>query len=180
MQQTERERVFLVKELPADIDQYQPTLISVGDFFESNSPDALKIRQKGNNYHLIKKVTNTAHERVEHVIDIKKGEFDSLTKCTIQSHRKHRYLYHLDKCTCEIDCYLDKLDGYVRVEVEFDSDEEMFGFIPPTWFGPEITEINHEIHKDLGLVTFDEMKTRFSERGIILGSVYGPKSLATP
>src|ERR1035437_9609623 len=145
MKQTERERVFLIKALPNDIDKYAPMLISVGDFFDSNSTDALKIRQKGDNYHLIKKDTNTAHERVEHVIDIKKGEFDVLMKCTIQSHFKNRYFYPFGKYVCEIDYYLDRLDGYARVEVEFGSDEEMYNFKPPEWFGNEITEINHEI-----------------------------------
>lgn len=171
MKQIERERVFLVKALPNNISNYQPTPISVGDFFDSNSSDALKIRQKGDNYHLIKKETNTAHERIEHVINIKPGEFEVLMKCTVQSHRKNRYLYPYDKYMCEIDYYLDRLDGYVRVEVEFDNDEDMFSFIPPTWFGPEITEINHEIHENLGLVTFEEMKTRYRERGMTLDKV---------
>lgn len=171
MKQTERERVFLVKSLPVDIDKYVPTPISVGDFFDSNSSDALKIRQKGNNYHLIKKETNTAHERIEHIINIKKGEFDVLAKCTVQFHRKNRYLYPLDKYECEIDYYLDRLDGYVRVEVEFNNDEDMFSFTPPEWFSDEITEINHEIHEDLGIVTFDDMKERYHQKGITLNKV---------
>lgn len=171
MKQTERERVFLVKQLPSDIDQYVPTPVSVGDFFDSNSSDALKIRQKGNNYHLIKKETNSAHERVEHVINIKEGEFNALSKCTVQFHRKNRYFYPYDKYTCEIDYYLDRLDGYVRVEVEFDNTEDMLNFIPPAWFGDEITDINHEIHENLGLVTFGEMKERYRQRGIILAKI---------
>jgi len=171
MKQTERERVFLVKELPIDINKFAPTLISVGDFFESNSADALKIKQKGGNYYLIKKETNTAHERVEHIINIKEGEFTALIKCAVQFHRKNRYAYPYGKYLCEIDCYLDRLDGYIRVEVEFNNDKEMFNFIPPEWFGSEITEINHEIHENLGKVTFDEMKERYCRRGIILNKV---------
>lgn len=174
MKQTERERVFLVKELPADINKYAPVPISVGDFFDSNSADALKIKQKGDSYHLIKKETNTARERVEHIIDIKQGEFKALVKCTVQFHRKNRYNYPYDKYKCEIDYYLDKLDGYVRVEVEFDNDKDMHNFTPPEWFGEEITEINHEIHENLGIVTFAEMKERYRQRGIILEKVLLP------
>ncbi|MDP2709465.1 MAG: hypothetical protein Q8O93_05515 [bacterium] len=171
MKQTERERVFLVKELPADINKYAPIPISVGDFFESNSRDALKIKQKGDKYYLIKKETNTAHERVEHIIDIKQGEFDALVKCAVQFHRKNRYTYPYKKYISEIDYYLDRLDGYVRAEVEFDNDKDMNNFAPPEWFGSEITEINHEIHEDLGLVTFNEMKERYRQRGITLDKV---------
>lgn len=171
MKQTERERVFLVKELPADINKYSPIPISVGDFFESNSSDALKIKQKGDNYYLVKKEITAARERVEHIIDIKQGEFNALIKCAVQFHRKNRYLYPSDKYICEIDYYLDQLDGYVRVEVEFDNDEDMLNFTPPKWFGSEITEMNHEIHENLGLVTFNEMKERYRQWGITLEKV---------
>lgn len=171
MRQTERERVFLVKKMPTDISKYVPMPISVGDFFESNSSDALKIRQKGDNYHLIKKETNTTHERIEHIINIKEGEFKALMKCTVQSHCKNRYFYPCDKYMCEIDYYLDRLDGYARVEVEFDNDEDMRNFTPPEWFGNEITEINHEIHENLGVVTFEEMQERYRQRGITLDKV---------
>lgn len=174
MKQTERERVFLVKELPKDTNKYKPIPVSVGDFFESNSTDALKIKQKGDSYHLVKKVTNIAHERVEHIIDIKKGEFNTLVKCAIQFHRKNRYIYPYNKYVCEIDYYLDRLDGYVRVEVEFDNDDDMRNFTPPKWFGEEITEINHEIHENLGIVTFAEMKERYRQRGITLEKVLLP------
>ena len=71
----------------------------------------------------------------------------------------------------KIDYYLDRLDGYVRVEVEFDNDDDMFSFTPPEWFGDEITEINHIIHENLGIVTFDEMKERYHERKIILDKI---------
>ena len=172
MKQTERERVFLAKKLPNDINKYTPVPISVGDFFESNSADALKIKQKGDKYYLIKKDTNTAHERVEHIIDIKQGEFNALVKCAVQFHHKNRYLYPYGKYVCEIDYYLDQLDGYVRVEVEFDNDKDMRSFTPPEWFGEEITEINHEIHEDLGIVTFYEMRERYRRLGIALEKVY--------
>lgn len=168
MKQTERERVFLVKNLPADLNQYQPITIQVGDFFDSNSSDALKIRRKGDHCHLIKKHTNSALERIEHVIDIKPGEFDALIKATIQSHKKLRYFYPLGKYTCELDCYQDRLNGYVRVEVEFETEQELIDFTPPDWFGDEITEINHEIHEDLGIVTFDEMNERYAKHGLTL------------
>ena len=171
MKQTERERVFLIKKLPIDIHKYTPIPIGVGDFFESNSSDALKIKQKGDKYYLIKKETNTAHKRVEHIIGIKQGEFNALIKCAIQAHRKNRYIYPYGKYECEVDYYLDRLDGYVRVEVEFDNDEDMLNFTLPEWFGREITEINHEIHENLGTVTFNEMKERYFKKGIDLKKI---------
>lgn len=158
----------MVRKLPDDLGNYKPMIIQVGDFFDSNATDALKIRRKGDHCHLIKKEKNSSQERIEHTIDIKLGEFEALMKATVQSHKKLRYFYPLGQYTCEIDLYADRLDGYVRVEVEFETDEEMNNFIAPDWFGSEITEINHEIHEDLGLVTFAQMKERYFNKGIDL------------
>lgn len=171
MKQLEIEKVFLLKELPEDLGNYKPMIIQVGDFYDSNSIDALKIRQKGDSYELIKKERNSDYEREEHIIHIKKGEFDALIKATIQSHKKERYFYPMGDNICEIDIYKGKLEGYARAEIEFKSIEEMEKFNPPSWLAEEITEINHEIHEDLGLVTFSEMKRRYEEKGICLVTI---------
>ena len=135
MKETEMERIFLVKELPEDLEDFRHIIIKVGDFFDSNSIDALKIKQKGDKYALIKKEGESALKRTEHTIFIKKGEFDILWKCTTQKHEKIRYYYNIGSYTCEIDIYQGKLLGYVRAEIEFNDPEEMKSFEPPSWFG---------------------------------------------
>jgi CYTH domain-containing protein len=168
MEEQELERVFLLKKLPEDLFKYKCQVIKVGDFFESNKVDTLKIRQKGDKFELIKKEGKTAYERIEHKLSINHGEFEALWKATIQKHEKIRILYPVGKYTCEIDLYKGKLDGYVRAEIEFKSLDEMENFAPPEWFAEEITKINHEIHEDLGIVAFKDMKQRFSKRKIKL------------
>lgn len=174
MKQTERERVYLVKKLPDDLKKYKPIIIHVGDFYDSNSVDALKIKQKGNKYELVKKEGNSAHKRTEHTIDIKKEEFDILMPVAVQNHKKERYFYPVDDYICEIDLYKGKLSEYVRVEVEFKNEKDMRSFTPPIWFGKEITNINHEIHEDLGIVSFEEMKKRYAKKGIELIPISAP------
>ena len=61
-------------------------------------------------------------------------------------------------------------------KVEFNNNEDIINFVPPEWFGEEITEINHEIHENLGLVTFDEMKERYRQRGVVLEKVLFSKN----
>lgn len=41
--------------------------------------------------------------------------------------------------TAELDIYHGELDGLLTVEVEFPSEEEAEKFIPPIWFGNDIT-----------------------------------------
>jgi len=168
MKNTEIERVFLAEKLPENLHEYKHIIIKVGDFFQSNAIDALKIKQKGDTYELVKKEGESILNRTEHTITIKKEEFELLWKSTIQNHERIRHFYPIKDKICEIDIYLGKLKGYVRLEVEFKSKKEAELFEKPAWFGEEITSLNHQIHKDLGLVTFEEMKKRYAEKGIVL------------
>jgi CYTH domain-containing protein len=176
MKEQELERVFLLKRLPEDLFKHKMLQIKVGDFFESNNVDTLKIRQKGDKFELIKKEGKTAYERTENKVPINRGEFEALWGATVQNHEKIRILYPLGKYICEIDLYQGKLNGYVRAEVEFSSSEEMKSFIPPEWFGEDITKLNHGIHEDLGLVSFEDMERRFSEHKIRLLRLIPPVS----
>ncbi len=172
MQEIEIEKVYLVKELPENLRKCRHIEIQIGDFYDSNSVNALKLRQKGDEYELIKKEEISTYEREEHTIKIKQQEFDVLIKATVQSHQKVRYFYPLDnELICEIDVYKGKLDGYVRAEVEFKTVKSMNEFVAPEWFDQEITPLNHTIHKDLGLITFDEMVDRFKKEGIALTKI---------
>jgi CYTH domain-containing protein len=171
MKEIEIERVFLIREIPKDLEDCKKIIIRVGDFFEPNRVDALKIKQKGDRFFLVKKEGDLKHIRVEHNIDIKEGEFEVLWKVTLQNHEKLRYLYSLGDNICEIDFYQGSLKGYVRLEVEFKTEKEMNDFKVPDWFGQEITEFNHEIHEDLGKATFAEMKKRYADKGIVLKKI---------
>lgn len=181
MKQTEIERVFLVKSLPNNLSLYQPITMDVGDFYDplkagASRVDHLGIRRKGKHYEIRKKVGKSEYKKIEYNIAITKEEFERLISVATQRHQKNMYLYPLNNhCISEIDLYQGKLAGYARVEVEFKTEEEMKRFIPPKWFGTEITEINHSIHKNLGLITFDELQERYSEKGIDLKPVFGPK-----
>jgi CYTH domain-containing protein len=171
MKDQEYERVFLVRCLPEDVEEHKRIEIQVGDFYDSNAVDALKIRRKGKSCELIKKEGTLEKGRTEHRIPIKKEEFDILFKATSQNHFKVRYFYPLGDYVAEIDLYKGRLDGYVRVEVEFPDAEAMRDFKPPEWFGAEITRHNHAIHENLGIISFDDMKARLKARKLTLSMI---------
>ena len=53
---------------------------------------------------------------------------------------KTRYRLPIDGHIGELDVFHDELIGLVLVEVEFDSDDAMAAFEPPSWFGREVTD----------------------------------------
>jgi CYTH domain-containing protein len=167
MKEVEIERVFLIKKLPVDLNDCRKIIIRVGDFFEPNRVDALKIKQKGEKYFIVKKEGDSVYSRIEHNIEIRKEEFELFWKVATQKHEKIRYFYPLGDKICEIDFYQGRLKGYCRLEVEFKTDKEMKEFKVPDWFGQEITAFNHQIHENLGVATFKEMKKRYLDRGIV-------------
>jgi len=182
MKQMEIERVFLIKQLPNDLDGCEPIKIKAGDFYNPdelsvNRVDHLNIRQKGDRYEIRKKEGSSDYKKLEHAIYITKEEFDILMTVATQKHEKNMYLYPLaDKSIGEIDIYLGKLIGYARVEVEFKNEEEMKNFVPPDWFGTEITNWNHSIHRNLGMITFADLKKRYKEKGVELKPIFYPKN----
>lgn len=168
MEQIERERVFLLNSLPPDINKCGKKNIEVGDFSAPNVITALRIRRKGNDYELIRKQGRLIHRRTEQVLKLTKKEFEMIYPAAAYKHQKVCFYYRLGKNLCEIDVYSDKLLGYARVEVEFKTEQALRAFTPPSWFGPEITKINHSIHKNLGSIDFRTLKARFLRKGIKL------------
>ncbi|MBU1148841.1 CYTH domain-containing protein [Patescibacteria group bacterium] len=168
MKQEEIEKVYLIKKLPADLNKCKKMIIRDGNFFDPNTVDSLRIRQKGNQYELTKKDGKSAQQRTEHTINIKKEEFEIFWPVASWKYEKERYLYSLDNLTAEIDIYLGNLKGYARVEVEFATEQESEKFNRPDWFGLEITDWNHTIHSDIDNISFQVMQKRYQEKGIEL------------
>ena len=44
-----------------------------------------------------------------------------------------------DNLTIELDAFEGKFDGLLLAEVEFASEEEALGYIPPEWFGEDVS-----------------------------------------
>ena len=176
MDNIERERVFLLKELPKDLLKFKHIDIKIGDVTLSNDINVLKIRQKGDTYEIIKKEYISEQEKREYVKPLNEEEFGLLFSVTKRRHAKKRFFYPLDTYICEVDIYVEEMEGYARVEVECDNVGELKAFNPPSWFGEEITAINHEIHENLGEITCDIMEKRYKERDISFKKIYLPKA----
>lgn len=80
--------------------------------------------------------------REEYEIELLKPQFYNLWPlCKNISIHKHRYKIFIDKnLDGFLDIYANNLKGLITIEVEFENEIDCDNFIPPIWFGKEITQ----------------------------------------
>lgn len=139
----EIERKFLIKELPADLESYDKQRISQGYI---NTNPVVRIRRSNDEYYLTYK--GKGHMvREEYNLPLTAEAFEHmLPKIDGILIDKIRYLIPLDeKHTAELDIFQGTLTPLRLVEVEFDSVEDANAFVPPAWFGDDVTT-NRQYH----------------------------------
>lgn len=78
--------------------------------------------------------------RVEVELPVDRQEAESLWPHTAGRRlEKVRYKVPVDGGIAEVDRYGGELEGLWTVEVEFDDEDGAEAFIPPAWFGPEVS-----------------------------------------
>lgn len=135
----EIERQFLVNTLPFLPVEYD--LLRQG--YIALLPE-IRIRQIGDSCFTLTVKRGVGLVREEWETEISREEFDSLAQrilpgtCLIE---KRRYCIPLaEGLTAELHVHEGHLAGFKYVEVEFSSKEEAVAFLPPAWFGREVTE----------------------------------------
>ena len=135
----EIERQFLVDKLPELSAKYE----ALRQGYVSLEPE-IRIRQIGNDRFMLTVKRGAGLVREEWETDINRHEFENLASRlwtgTIMV-EKRRYMFMLpDGHRAEIHVHVGHLAGFNYVEVEFSTREEAVSFIPPAWFGREVTE----------------------------------------
>ena len=133
----EIERKYLVRELPADLEQYESKKIAQG--YLCTEP-VVRIRRSNDDYYMTYKGDGLM-VREEYNLPLTKDAYEHLRpKIDGLLIAKTRYLIPLDnKLTAELDVFEEDLNGLVIVEVEFDTIEEANTFTAPDWFGEDVT-----------------------------------------
>ena len=142
----EIERKFLVNQIP-QLDGYKHSQI-VQVYVKSPKIRARKIDDK---FIATKKSEGTiVREEIEW--EISRAEWEKYySENKSMSVEKTRYFIPLDKYTAELDVYHAKNQGLVTVEVEFATYEEAISFVPPAWFGKDVTENKEYQNKNLAI-----------------------------
>ncbi len=134
----EIERKFLTKQLPFDITAYP--CLDISQAYLSFSP-TIRVRQSNGDYILtVKGKGHLAREEFE--LPLNREEYERLLGKTEGTPVvKKRYLVSLaDGLTAEVDLYEGELAGLMTTEVEFPSLAAAEAFLPPDWFGRDISE----------------------------------------
>ncbi len=132
----EIERKFFIKEMP-DLSNIIP-LHYERYFLERGDGKEIRISKIGDKYVYEKKSEVSDLERTREKREIAKEEFDELKQKASEAIIRDSYTIseHPD---IVIQIYHGRFEGLIRVEVEFDSEEEANAFEPLSWIGKEMT-----------------------------------------
>jgi CYTH domain-containing protein len=133
----EIERKYLIDKLPENLQQYPHKIIQQGYL---NTNPVVRIRRSNDDYILTYKGKGLM-VREEYNLPLNKEAFLHLReKIDGRLIQKIRYLIPLDEThTIELDVFEGDLAPLMLAEVEFASEEEANSFVPPAWFGQDVT-----------------------------------------
>lgn len=133
----EIERKYLIDKLPDHLEQYPCKKIEQGYL---NTDPVIRIRRSNDKYILTYKGKGLM-VREEYNLPLNAESFAHLKeKIDGRLIKKRRYLIPLDEHhTIELDVFEGDLAPLQLAEVEFETEEEANSFVPPSWFGEDVT-----------------------------------------
>lgn len=133
----EIERKFLIKKLPDNLTSYKARKIEQA--YLCTDP-VVRVRRDNDDYSLTYKSRGMI-VREEYNLPLTKEAYGHLlAKADGNIITKTRYeIPEKDNLTIELDVFEGKFDGLLLAEVEFASEEEALGYIPPEWFGEDVS-----------------------------------------
>ena len=135
----EIERKFCVREMP-NLTARSGVAIAQGYLAVDATGTEIRVRRKGGQFYQTLKM-GAGIKRTEVEMALSRAQFDLLWPLTAGRRvEKVRYVLAEGKWTIELDVYRGHLKGLVVAEVEFANLAESARFVPPPWFGREVTD----------------------------------------
>ncbi len=137
----EIERKFLIPVLPVNLTDYPFHLLEQA--YLCTQP-VVRVRRSDDDYYMTYKSKGLL-VREEYNLPLTKESYEHLkAKADGNIIRKKRYLIPVagpagEELTIELDVFDKPFDGLFLAEVEFDSVEQANAFVPPAWFGDDVT-----------------------------------------
>ena len=133
----EIERKFLPKSLPDNLSEYSFHQIEQGYL---NTDPVIRIRREDEDYYLTYKSKGLLAREEYNLPLTKEAYLHLLPKIDGRLIVKKRYLIPIASgLTIELDIFGGELAPLILAEVEFPDEETANHFIPPEWFGEDVT-----------------------------------------
>lgn len=170
----ERERRYLLRDLPEGITRADPHLQITDNYMTGSRLRLRKVREPRSNKWTVKFtqkfapnpedlsrtiITNTYLNALE--ADVLSTVFNS------NEIRKNRYQFEFEGRKCSADMFLGDLFGLVLAEVSFDTDEELENFRLPPFALVEVTNEHFFTGGNLSEVTFADVRAEIARRGLL-------------
>ena len=155
----ESELSFLIKELP-ELSRLEHK--NIEQHYLSDGPEPLRTRRIGGRFELTKKLDITPGDlsrKEELNIPLTEEEFMDVCRLSRRSLTKTRYYLPLPGgLTAEVDVFRGPLEGLAMVEVEFADEAARNAFVPPAWFGRDVTQENWSANSFLAGRSIDDIR----------------------
>ena len=137
----EIEKKYLVSHIPDNLDEFHCRHIEQG--YLSTNP-VVRVRRDNDEYYLTYKGKGMMVREEYNLPLNEKSYYHLREKADGNIITKTRFLIPLeDGHTAELDIFEGKFAGMLLVEVEFSSIEDANSFVPPKWFGKDVTNDGH-------------------------------------
>ncbi len=133
----EIERKYLIKCLPEGLESYPSELIEQA--YLCGHP-VVRVRRDGNQYYLTYKGEGLIAREEYNLPLTEEAYAHLLAKADGKIITKRRFRIPFGPYTIELDVFSGDREGLVMAEVEFESLEDAESFIPPEWFGTDVSE----------------------------------------
>ena len=135
----EIERKFLIDKVPDSVDLTKCKKREIEQAYLCTNP-VIRPRRDQDDYYITYKGAGLL-AREEYNLALNKEAYESLIKkCDGIILSKTRYeIPEKDNLTIELDIFKGVYEGLILAEVEFESIEQANAYIPPAWFGEDVT-----------------------------------------
>ena len=169
----ERERRFLLKDLPEGLTRADPHLQITDNYITGTRLRLRKVRDPRTNKWIVKftqKFAPNPDDLSRTIITntyLNPLEADTLSVFSTNEIRKNRYYFDFEGRRFSIDMFLGDLFGLVLAEVGFETDKELDNFSKPPFALADVTNEQLFMGGKLCELTFSEVREAIRESGLI-------------
>jgi CYTH domain-containing protein len=168
----ERERRYLLQDLPEGLTRADPHLQITDNYISGTRLRIRKVRDPRSNKWTVKFTQKFAPDPADfsHTIItniyLNALEAETLAMFDANEIRKNRYSFEFEDHRFSVDMFLGDLFGLVLAEVSFETDDELERFAPPSFAIAEVTNNKLFTGGELCQLTFSDIRAEIMKSGM--------------